>query len=128
MSQSKTGVKKLRTEQGVVLSKSSKPQGEMYNTWKKKTRREVHLPGTGDDRDDRPRPNFKVNTHVPDELKTTHQIRKNKKERENMMLKNMKKDKRRSIEAKGRKAKGEAKAQTWGTKAGNRKVKAIYRR
>jgi hypothetical protein len=31
----------------------------MYENWKKKTRREVSLPGTGDDVDDRPRPNFK---------------------------------------------------------------------
>ena len=31
----------------------------MYENWKKKTRREVSLPGTGDEADDRPRPNVK---------------------------------------------------------------------
>ena len=123
----------------------------MYNTWKKKTRREISLAGTGEDGDDRPRPNFKFvsicyylqihlmqmydslgrfNRKVPDELKNANQIRKDQKEKANMKLKNMKKDKRRSIEAKGRKNKSEyaQSMQHRGTKAGNRKVKAIFRR
>eukprot|EP00602_Paraphysomonas_sp_CaronLab_P001583 CAMPEP_0185030076 /NCGR_PEP_ID=MMETSP1103-20130426/16815_1 /TAXON_ID=36769 /ORGANISM="Paraphysomonas bandaiensis, Strain Caron Lab Isolate" /LENGTH=762 /DNA_ID=CAMNT_0027565051 /DNA_START=427 /DNA_END=2715 /DNA_ORIENTATION=+ len=132
MSQSKSGVKKVRTESGVVLSKSAKPQGEMYNTWKKKTKREVSLAGTGDDDDDtynRPKPNFRFNRKVPDEIRNAHQIRKIQNKRSDMKLKNMKKEKRKSIEGNNRKKKSEqAKNAFSGPKAGNRKVKVIVRR
>lgn len=102
----------------------------MYAKWKKRTRNEVSLPGQGDaDGDDRPRPNMKVNRGVKDELLTAKDIHKIKKTKENSKLKNMKKDKRSKIENKGRKAKAtkEAASKYSGTKAGQRKVKAILR-
>ena len=102
----------------------------MYAKWKKRTRNEVSLPGQGDaDGDDRPRPNMKLNRGVKDELLTSTEIHKVKKTRENMKLKNMAKDKRSKIESKGRKAKAtkDAASRYLGTKAGQRKVKAILR-
>jgi hypothetical protein len=109
---------------------SSLLQGEMYAKWKKRTRNEVSLPGQGDaDGDDRPRPNMKVNRGVKDELLTAKDMHKIKKTKENSKLKNMKKDKRSKIENKGRKAKAtkDAASKYSGTKAGQRKVKAILR-
>lgn len=116
----------------------------MYENWKKRTRREITLPGTGDDDDDRPRPNFKYdfsssscnvhpsiryNANVPRELRNVHEIKKLHLKKNEDKLKNMKKEKRRIIEAKKRKQKSdERKNGILGTKAGNRKVKAILRR
>mmetsp|Transcript_8109 Transcript_8109/g.8636 ORF Transcript_8109/g.8636 Transcript_8109/m.8636 type:complete len:235 (-) Transcript_8109:43-747(-) len=129
MAQSKSGVKKIRTETGVVISKSNKPQGELYENWKKRTKKEVTLAGTGDEEDDRPRPNFKFNTHIPRETRNVHEIRKLHQKKSQDKLKNMKKDKRRSIEGKMRKEKAEQMNRGYaGTKAGNRKVKAVFRR
>lgn len=81
------------------------------------------------DVDDRPRPNVKNNRNVKDELLSSKDIHKMKKIKENSKLKNMKKDKRSKIENKGRKAKATKKAanEHTGTKAGQRKVKAILR-
>ena len=91
------GAKKVRTESGVSSSNQSskKAAGEMYAKWQKKTKREV---GGVETEDNGPRPNFKVNNKVPEELRTTEQIRKILKKREDMKLKNMPKEKRKKIE------------------------------
>jgi hypothetical protein len=101
----------------------------MYEKWKKKTRREVNMPGVGDEGDDRPRPNFKANRHVKEELRSAQDIRKFKKEKDNKKMKNLSKDKRTKLEGKARKAKKatEAGKQYTGPKAGRRKTKAILR-
>ena len=95
-------------------------QGEMYNKWKKKTRREISAPGGGNDGDgdsggrgggsygSRPNPNFKVNSKVPNELQTAEQIRKSRVYKDNMKNKNMSKDKRTNLEGLARKKKSAA--------------------
>jgi ATP-dependent RNA helicase DDX54/DBP10 len=128
MSQIK-GVKRLRTESGAPIGKSSIPQGEMYAKWKKKSKREVSLPGVLDNDDDRPRPNFKANRGAPEELRDANVIRKMKKESDKNKLKNMPKDKRGKLERQKKKAKSEAGLAKGrlGTKAGSRKMTAILR-
>lgn len=76
-----------------------------------------------------PRPNFKFNSKVPSELKTANEIKAIRKKKEGQKLKNMSKAKRKSVlgnEAK-KKAKKIGNVQI-GTKAGQRKVKAVLRR
>jgi len=101
----------------------------MYNKWKKRTRREVSAPGQADHDDDRPMPNVKVNRHLKDELKDINTLRKARKVKDNLKLKNMTKDKRRKVEgaAKKKKALEQSQALRGRTKAGSRKVKAILR-
>lgn len=125
----KKGLKRMRSETGVMSKKSSLAQvlyllvctsmlgadklngsvragtvqGEMYEKWKKRTRREIG--GSGDDADSRPMPNVKVNTKVKDELRSADQIRKMKASKENMKTKNMQKDKRGKMEASQRRKK-----------------------
>ncbi len=122
------GAKRMRTESGVVIKSSGKPAGELYEKWKKKSHRQVGGLG-GEDDDDRPRPNVKVNRHVKDELRTAVDIRKGKKSSENNKLKNMKKDKRSKFEASARKKKSaDSNSQRkFSTKAGSRKTTAILR-
>jgi ATP-dependent RNA helicase DDX54/DBP10 len=129
MSQSKHGQGKIRSESGVMRhSKSSKPQGEMYNDWKKKTRREVSIAGTGDEDYGQPKPNWRVNRKVPEELKNAQQIRKAHKEKDNMKMKNMSKDKRKSMAGNKKKSAAEAQAHKFsGSKAGQRKVRLVMR-
>ena len=82
-----------------------------------------------DNDDDRPRPNFKANRNAPEELRDANVIRKMKKDSDKNKLKNMPKDKRGKIERQKKKAKSEAGLAKGrlGTKAGNRKMKAILR-
>jgi ATP-dependent RNA helicase DDX54/DBP10 len=129
MSQSKHGAGKIRSESGVMRhSKSSKPQGEMYNDWKKKTRREVSIAGTGDEDYGQPKPNWRHNRKVPEELKNAQQIRKAHKEKDNMKLKNMSKEKRKSMTGNKKKSAAEAqKSKFSGSKAGQRKVRIVMR-
>lgn len=129
MSQSKHGAGKIRSESGVMRhSKSNKPQGEMYNDWKKKTRREVSIAGTGDEDYGQPKPNWRHNRNVPEELKNAQQIRKAHKDKDNMKLKNMSKEKRKSVTGNKKKSAAEAqKSKFSGSKAGQRKVKIVMR-
>lgn len=129
MSQSKHGAGKIRSESGVMRhSKSSKPQGEMYNDWKKKTRREVSIAGTGDEDYGQPKPNWRVNRKVPEELKNAQQIRKAQKAKDDMKLKNMSKEKRKSMTGNKKKNAAEAqKSKFSGSKAGQRKVRIVMR-
>lgn len=99
----KKGIKRMRSETGVVSKKSALPQGEMYEKWKKRTRREVG--GSGEDGDYRPMPNVKVNHKVKDEIRSAEQIRSLKATKDNMKVKNMKKDKRGKMESNQRKKK-----------------------
>jgi len=113
----------------------------MYSKWKKRTRREVVAPGAGaggggagagggaGPGDDRPIPNVKVNRHVPDEVKGAAALRKAKKAKDNLKLKNLSKDKRRRVEGHKKKKQALEKAASLKgvTKAGNRKIKAILR-
>jgi len=100
------GVKRIRSENGFISKKSATPQGEMYEKWKKRTRREI-----GGAADDEPKnaqrgmPNMKVNSKVKDELRSVADIRKFKDTKDNNKLKNTKKDKRKQIEAAGRQKK-----------------------
>jgi hypothetical protein len=122
----------------------------MYESWKKRTRREITLPGTGEEvPTDRPRPNFRsdfpsscypflpyhllhfirFNSNVPRELRSVDEIRKLHTKKNESNLKNMKKGKRKVIEGKMRKQKSEERKSGFlGTKAGNRKVRAVFRR
>lgn len=60
--------------------------------------------GTGEETDSRPRPDFRHNSKVKDELRSASDIRKMKKMKDNNKLKNMSKDKRKAIEGKKRKS------------------------
>ena len=120
----------MRSENGGSISQSKIPAGEMYEKWKKKSRREVTMPGMhNDDDDDRPRPNFKANRGVKDELRSADEIKKMHKDKEKNKMKNMEKGKRTKIERVNKKAKNEAaiKNKQGGTKAGSRKSMAILR-
>jgi ATP-dependent RNA helicase DDX54/DBP10 len=132
MAQSGKGSKRIRTESGVTLGRTSKqPAGEMYEKWKKKSRREIEIAGTSEVVDftsTQPRPNFKHNSKVPSELKSVQEIKSNRKKKQSQTLKNMSKDKRKSVlgnDAK-RKALKSGNIQI-GTKAGQRKVKVVMR-
>lgn len=131
MASSKKGAKRIRTESGIMIKGSSLPQGEMYEKWKKKTKREVSMAGLGSDDDDRPRPSFKHNTKVPDEIRSAHEVRKLKANKTNLKMKNMEKSKRTKLEAKNRAARRDGKkvdsSLSNKTKAGLKKVKAILR-
>lgn len=104
----------------------------MYEKWKKKTKREIEIAGTPeivDFTNSQPRPNFKHNSKVPSELKSVHEIKAQRKKKEGQKLKNMSKVKRKSVL--GHEAKKQAKKTgnvQLGTKAGQRKVKAVLRR
>ena len=132
MAGSKRGPKRLRTESGVLIKGSSLPQGEMYEKWKKKSKREINndstMGGNNDDADDdRPRPNFKVNTNVKDELKSAPEIRKSRKQKDKLKLKNMEKDKRSQVIGKMKQKSSQFSQSMNRTKAGSKKVKAIWR-
>ena len=74
-------------------------------------------------------PNFKFNSNVPNELKNAHDIRKLRKEKDNQKLKNLPKEKRRLVEAAGRKKKQSLQAlkRENGPTRGSMKSKAIIR-
>jgi ATP-dependent RNA helicase DDX54/DBP10 len=97
------GNKRIRTESGVTQT-SSRPQGELYEKWKKKSKREINTGNTDDDDDFRNRPNFKVNRNVKDELRSATDIRKLHQVKSKNKLKNMEKDKRASVEKKMKKS------------------------
>jgi ATP-dependent RNA helicase DDX54/DBP10 len=119
---------KMELGNGKMVTTSARPQGEMYEQWKKKSKREVSLAGTADEVDERPRPNFRYNTKVPDELRSANDIRKLAKNRDDNKLKNMKKDKRKKIEGKMRKAKNAERNAKLGKNRVSMKMKAIVRR
>lgn len=128
--------KRIRTETGVIAKTSNRPQGELYDKWKKKSRKEI---GTiamdeddrGDDhRHSRPSPNVKVNRHVKDEVRSHQELKKLHKQKSEMAMKNMRKDKRTSIEnanRKKKKAQQTAKTQNYSTSARNRRSKVLIR-
>jgi superfamily II DNA/RNA helicase len=131
------GANKGRSEMGAVGGKGKKPVGDMYNKWAKKTHREINTfkvmadigQDTFHDMDGKV-PNFKNNLDVPSELKNEQEIRKNKKVKENLRIKNLPKEKRRGIENAGRKkknekAKGDDKKSKFVHKAARKQVKAI---
>ncbi len=97
----------MRSESGVMVRASNKEQGEMYEKWKKKRKREINSEDDGHDIDYRKRPNFRVNAHVKDELRSPGQIKKIVKQRDNLKLKNMEKGKRTKIENSIRKRKNQ---------------------
>lgn len=105
-------------------------QGEMYEKWKKKTRKEVDSSALEDDDAyaRRPKPNVRVNSTVKEELRSAQDIKKGRKEQAKLKLKNMSRDKRNSILKEQKKAK-KAKQNNvrLGTQAGNRKMKVIMR-
>ena len=122
MAQSK-GNKRVRTESGALVKGSKAPAGELYKKWKKRTRREISVVG-GDEEE---RPKVKVNTHVKSELRSAAEIRKLKREKADLTLKNMSRDKRRKIEGRMKRKKAANAAKTNFGKAGNRRVKIIVR-
>lgn len=98
----------------------------MYKKWKKKTHREVGGDGD-DDYDDRPTPGVKYNKHVKSEIRDAGEIRQLKKKKDNLKLKNMKKDKRKSIENHMKKKKASKETSNFSTNARNRRSKVIVR-
>lgn len=101
----------------------------MYENWKKKSKREISMPGTGSEVDFRAGPNVKVNTHLRDELRDATAIRRLKDKKDDGKLKNMSKDKRKQILGKAKKGKDwvSAKVQRSQMNGPNRKMKAIIR-
>lgn len=91
------GNKRIRSESGVTHA-STRPQGELYEKWKKKSKREITTGNTDDDDDLRNRPNFKFNKNVKDELRSAADVRKLHQVKSKNKLKNMEKDKRTAIE------------------------------
>jgi hypothetical protein len=87
--------------------KGNRPVGEMYEKWKKKTKKEVG--GENAVEMDRPTPNVRVNKHVSDELKSAEQIRKVKVAKAKNKEKNMEKDKRAKLQNDRKKAAADAK-------------------
>lgn len=86
----------------------------MYEKWKKRTHKEVG----GIDPDStftRGGPNVKVNSTVRDELRSAREMKTIKAGKDNMKLKNMKKDKRGQVEA-GMRKKRKANQETYGNK------------
>ena len=78
----------------------------MYEKWKKRTRREVgnlsedsSYPTHNSSRG----PNIRVNTKVRDELRSASEIKKLKGKKDDLKMKNMRKDKRTKLEATQRK-------------------------
>jgi hypothetical protein len=175
MAQSKTGVKKIRTESGVVLSKSTRPQVCLYlfkfssissmltflsrrerctKIGRRKQEEKLHYLALVTklmivlDQTSSPPSHIllstlinshtlpisllfflRFNSNAPRELRNVHEIRKLHDKKNDSKLKNMKKGKRKVIESKMRKLKGEERKNGYlGTKAGNRKVKAVFRR
>ena len=96
-----SAAKKIRTEVGGSL-KSSRPQGEMYEKWKKKQRREISSGGflSEDGPSSSEGPKFRHNTKVKSELRGAGEIKKLHQKREADRMKNMKKGKRDSIQGK----------------------------
>eukprot|EP00606_Chrysophyceae_sp_TOSAG23-5_P000217 GSChrysophyteH2.ASY1.ANO1.1445.1 assembled CDS len=135
------GSNKSRSENGSGNGKkSSKPVGDMYSKWSKKTHREINTfkvmadigtdysVGSGDNNGAVPK--FKHNMDVASELKNEQQIRKEKKDHENKRIKNLPKAKRTGMENAARKKKksaaGEAeKKGQFVHKAARKQVKAI---
>lgn len=96
------GNKRIRSESGISQA-STRPQGELYEKWKKKSKREIQTGNTDDDDDLRNRPNFKVNRNVKEELRSATEIRKLHQTKSKNKLKNMEKEKRASVEKKMKK-------------------------
>ncbi len=80
----------------------------MYESWKKRSRKEVSLAGTGAEADWRPRPNVKVNSHVRDELRSSKDIRKLRDEQKDNKKKNLSKDKRKQLDGRSKKRNADA--------------------
>ncbi len=134
------GNNKSRSEGGTGKGKSAKPVGDMYNKWVKKTHREINtfkvMSDIGTDYGDngangRPMPKWKHNMDVPSELKNEDQIRKEHKIKDNLKMKNLPKEKRKSMEAAAKKKKktaanAEEKKGKFVHKAARKQVKAIY--
>lgn len=76
----------------------------MYETWKKKRRREITtgtgIPSDSNDVSQRASPQFKFNTNVKKELRDVNEIRKLKQGKEKNRLKNMKRGKRKAVMSK----------------------------
>jgi ATP-dependent RNA helicase DDX54/DBP10 len=124
MAQSGKGSKRIRTESGTVVRGSSAPAGELYAKWKKKTRREISVSGE----DEGPRPRAAVNNGVRSELRGADEIRRMKRSKDDVKLKNMRRDKRSQIEGKLRKQKKATRENTiLANRPGNRKMKIILR-
>ena len=102
----------------------------MYEKWKKKSHREIEIAGTPEVIDftsSQRNPNFKHNAKVPRELRSAQDIKSLRKKKDQLKLKNMSKVKRKSVLAAEAKKKTKNSAVQLGTKAGQRKVKAVLR-
>lgn len=127
----KKGEKRMRSESGVGMTRTSnKPQGEMYEKWKKRTKREIGDLNPETDHGNSLRgPNVKVNKNVKDELRNIQDLRKLKRDKADKKLKNMKKDKRSKIEGKSRKLRRDANdRKQMMSGPGKRKMKVIIRK
>eukprot|EP00595_Chromulina_sp_UTEXLB2642_P000652 CAMPEP_0196768594 /NCGR_PEP_ID=MMETSP1095-20130614/42974_1 /TAXON_ID=96789 ORGANISM="Chromulina nebulosa, Strain UTEXLB2642" /NCGR_SAMPLE_ID=MMETSP1095 /ASSEMBLY_ACC=CAM_ASM_000446 /LENGTH=207 /DNA_ID=CAMNT_0042138469 /DNA_START=2002 /DNA_END=2622 /DNA_ORIENTATION=+ len=96
------GTKRLRSESGILVS-SNKKKGEMYEKWKKKNHREIGVYNgvdNDDNYDNKPKPRYKVNNDIKNELKTIEQIKKEKNIKDKNAIKNLSKDKRAIVRKK----------------------------
>lgn len=83
----------------------------MYEKWKKRTRREVGnlsedsgpTHNYNNNNNNSRGPNIRVNTKVRDELRSASEIKKLKGKKDDLKMKNMRKDKRTKLEATQRK-------------------------
>lgn len=102
--------KKLRLESGQLVKSEKLKLGELYEKWQKKTNRSVGRTGVFDDGDGAaPLPEkkkkCKKSPSRDDEVKSISTIKKERAKKQNMALKNMKKNERRSIEQKKKESK-----------------------
>jgi hypothetical protein len=99
----------------------------MYKRWMKKSMREVG--NNFEDDGNVSRPNVKVNTKVPDELRNAEQLSKRKSAKDNNKLKNMAKDKRKKIEKREKEKHQQAKmnSKKFAPTKGSSKIRCIVR-
>jgi len=107
------GNSKLRTESGAIVNKKVVPTGELYQKWKSKTHKEVAGEGIEEEAADtgeggaRGRPGGRgrgsgktakvANAHAKEEVKGAAELRKERKKRKDLQLKNMPKKRRNKI-------------------------------
>jgi ATP-dependent RNA helicase DDX54/DBP10 len=104
--------KKMRLESGQRVKSDKLKLGELYQKWQKRTNRSVGRTGVFDDENGvidpdvaKQRKKNKTkdsNLKGRDEMKTPSEIKKERKKKQNMKVKNMKKGERRFVEQRGK--------------------------
>ena len=107
--------KRMKLESGQLVKHDKLKLGEVYAKWQKKTNRSIGRTGVFDDADDGPSPmsqgaSKRKSQPSPgrEKMKTSAAIKKERAEKQNLAMKNMKKSARRSVERKQREEKSRA--------------------